>query len=165
MGTLGGLHTKKTPQETRFDIGECFEKWGIEEFRVLGDGKAGSATAAEVLFWPNDRKQSIRCDRFWDYRTNLRAVYLILEPMRLASQRGILEELARAAVAMLPEGRIQKPPHEVLGVARDAPMTVAQAAYKALAKERHPDAGGSHEAMQELNEAWESFQSANGVQR
>jgi hypothetical protein len=34
---------------------------------------------------------------------------------------------------------------------------IVAAGYRALAKERHPDAGGSHESMAELNRAAEAL--------
>jgi len=46
---------------------------------------------------------------------------------------------------------------EVLGVREDVSLEVAEAAYRALARQRHPDAGGSNEAMQELNHAIEEI--------
>lgn len=33
-------------------------------------------------------------------------------------------------------------PYSVLGISRDAPDAVVEAAYRALAKEKHPDNGG-----------------------
>lgn len=42
-----------------------------------------------------------------------------------------------------------------LYVQENAPLAVIQAAYRALAKMTHPDAGGSNEAMQKVNEAYE----------
>lgn len=47
-------------------------------------------------------------------------------------------------------------PHRILFVAADAPREVIRAAYLALAKYYHPDAGGSEVEMRELNEAYES---------
>ncbi|KKM51397.1 hypothetical protein LCGC14_1555530 [marine sediment metagenome] len=156
MARLGGLTSKKTPAETRHDIDETFAKWGIDEYRVPRDGR-GDYGEATVIFYVNDQKQDLSCSRFSYYRDNLRAVYLILESLRKAQERGILQELARAAIAMLPPGVVKRLPHDVLGVATNAPLTVAEAAYRALAKERHPDIGGSNEAMRELIEAIEAI--------
>jgi len=45
----------------------------------------------------------------------------------------------------------------------EAPIEVAEAAYKALARLHHPDVGGSTAVMQELNEAIRTFKSFNEV--
>lgn len=46
-------------------------------------------------------------------------------------------------------------PYEILGVARGASLEEIRAAYRRACKSRHPDLGGSHEAMVELNAAYE----------
>jgi hypothetical protein len=45
-------------------------------------------------------------------------------------------------------------PYDILGVKRSATLDDVKAAYRRLCKERHPDMGGSHEAMVELNTAY-----------
>lgn len=52
--------------------------------------------------------------------------------------------------------RVQPDPYELLGVATDADADAILEARRTLAKRRHPDAGGSVEAMQELNLAVET---------
>jgi|GEM_PF-3904654 len=45
--------------------------------------------------------------------------------------------------------------YRILQVHPEASLEVIQAAYRRLARQRHPDSGGSDVAMQELNEAYE----------
>jgi hypothetical protein len=45
-------------------------------------------------------------------------------------------------------------PYEVLGIARGASFEEIRAAYRRACKTHHPDMGGSHEAMVELNTAY-----------
>jgi hypothetical protein len=51
--------------------------------------------------------------------------------------------------------REEQDPFRVLGVSRSAGAQAVRARYHALALERHPDRGGSAEAMRELNSAYE----------
>jgi hypothetical protein len=44
--------------------------------------------------------------------------------------------------------------YEVLGVPRTASLDQVRAAYRAAARDHHPDAGGSPDRMRELNAAW-----------
>ena len=46
-------------------------------------------------------------------------------------------------------------PYEVLGVADTASSAEIKAAYRALVKQHHPDAGGDDEAILAINAAWE----------
>lgn len=48
---------------------------------------------------------------------------------------------------------MERDPYEVLGVRSDTDMEDIELIYKAKAKRAHPDAGGSVEAMKELNKA------------
>jgi DnaJ-domain-containing protein 1 len=47
--------------------------------------------------------------------------------------------------------------YATLGVLSSAPRAVIEAAYRALAKEAHPDAGGSPDRMRDLNAAIETI--------
>ena len=47
--------------------------------------------------------------------------------------------------------------YQVLGVVETASVTDIRAAYRSAARTRHPDAGGSEVAMQELNVAWHAL--------
>lgn len=155
MSTPGHMRTTTSTAQTKRDIGDTFRKWGVRDYDIrLG------LRDAEVLWTINDRPQRFTCSRFADAGINLRAIYLALDATRLAAQRGILEELAAVAVAMLPAGRIKRPPHEVLGIAPGADIDIAEAAYRVKAKRAHPDHGGSDRDMQELNEALEEFKRA-----
>jgi hypothetical protein len=45
-------------------------------------------------------------------------------------------------------------PYDILGIKRSASLDEVKTAYRRACKERHPDLGGSHEAMVELNAAY-----------
>lgn len=166
MARYGDLHTNKSAEDTKQDIAYTFEKWGIEEYRILPSKRNGVMHRdARVEYSINDQQHHLSCDRFWEYRTNLRAIYFVLEALRKAQERGILKELARAAIAFLPPGdgvAPKRPWYEVLQVSPKADPEVIEATYKTLAKKMHPDAGGSDEAMRELNAAIEEYRTLQG---
>lgn len=144
------LRTDMSVARTRKDISATLRKWGVADGNY--DLRIGLRDA-EVIWTVNGKEQRFKCSRFAAAEQNLRAIFLALDATRLAAQRGILEELAQIAVAMLPAGKIRRPPHEALEVAENASIEVAEAAYRAKAKTAHPDAGGTNDAMLELNEA------------
>lgn len=155
----------KPAAETRRDIEEDFAKWDVDEFRIIPP-RAGSA-ARVIYFDRQEKRHEMACARFDSYAQNLRAVAGIIREIRLADQRGILVEFARAAAeaaGLLTSGRYTRPPHEVLGVMPNATRIVSEAAFKALANEAHPDKGGSDEAMKELNAAIEEFRARQAVE-
>src|SRR5690606_10389098 len=110
--------------------------------------------AATVWFLLNGERKVLSCNRWPEYRRNLRALYFTAESLRLASQRGILEQYRQFFQALPAPGATQEPdedPYTVLGLAPGAPADVAEAAYRTLAKRAHADAGGSDAAMRRLN--------------
>lgn len=52
--------------------------------------------------------------------------------------------------------------YRLLGVLPDAPQEVVAAAYRTLARVRHPDQGGSNEAMSDLNQAYARIRKERG---
>lgn len=149
MAKLGSLKTSTPLRQTKEEIRDVFRKWPeVQAFDV----RVGLRDA-EVLFTVNGRQQRLACDRFGDPGTNLRALYLALDATRKAAQRGILEELATIATALLGPGVMKRPAHEVLGIAESSSLEVAEAVWRMLSRQRHPDAGGSEGAMKELNDA------------
>jgi len=121
-----------------------------------------------VLRWTDDGEQfAVACDASPRLRDNVRTVYLWMHETRMRGQRPVVTGDSQFAAARLPPGdetgadgavvAHSRPPQEVLGVDPDAPEEVVKAAYRALAKERHSDHGGSDEEMRELNAAKEAM--------
>lgn len=119
-----------------------------------------------AVYWERKgRPEVIACDAWRTVGENIRAVHQAVEALRQLERCGASEILERAfgGFAALPastEGRGPKTWREVLGFPpqRATRITAADVEhrYRALARERHPDAGGSHEAMLELNSAREN---------
>lgn len=167
------LRTDKTWAETERAVRETFRKWGVLHFEILSALRGVQAQRwnqlpeqAEVainFMHPETGAQipvhSKAQDRAVD---NFRVCYLALEAIRLNEARGI-SDVVREAYLALPAPVRQRDPYEVLGLRPDAPNALLEPTYRALAKERHPDAGGSSEAMTELNAAYERVKAERGL--
>lgn len=99
-----------------------------------------NSETATVEYTVNDNTRTLSCSRFdyRGYRTNLRALYLTLEALRLADERGILRELAEAAFGFLEApkaARPKRPWHEVLGVMPTAEPEIIKQAYRILSQD------------------------------
>jgi hypothetical protein len=100
----------------------------------------------------------LACDKWQKVRDNLRAVGLTLDALRAIERAGASQVLERAFTGLtaLPADAGKRPWRKVLGINTDhVSWDVVEAAYKLLALQRHPDRGGTHDAMQELNRARE----------
>ena len=116
-----------------------------------------------AVYWErNGKPEVIACDSWATVGENIRAIGQAVDALRQLERCGASEILNRAftGFSALPAASGATGPRtwrEVLGLDGAGPRTVEQveAAYRRLARERHPDAGGSHEAMLELNAARE----------
>lgn len=99
-----------------------------------------------------DEQLAYACDQWETQRENARAIALYVRRMRLAERCGIATGQSTVATARLPPagerqdvvvagaGEVDdREPHEVLGVAEDAPDEVVKAAARRLAANTHPD--------------------------
>lgn len=96
----------------------------------------------------------IPVDRYDTTEANLQAIHHILEARRVELRHGTLA-LVRATMTGLK--LLPAPPGEhwsqVLGVATNAPIEAIETAYRELARQAHPDRGGSADTMARLNRA------------
>jgi len=158
----GEIRTKKDFTQVRQDVRAEFARWGmaLDEYEILPkDGSNG----AQIDFYRDGKKQTIRCSKTRDFALNLYALWRVIEALRLAQQRGILDTLVMAGLAMLPAGAAMVDPYEVLGVRPDAPLSVIEGAYRARAHDLHPDKGGDTEAMKGLNGALARIKQERGI--
>jgi hypothetical protein len=98
------------------------------------------------------------CDRWDCLRDNARAIAKYLNAKRALDRYGVQTVGSEFETQALPGPddeavEVGPPPHEVLGVAADAPDEVVEAAARARKKETHPDNGGSREQFQRVIEA------------
>ena len=150
---------------TMTGIKETFTRWGVRDWDIespasrRGDYTRTSGVPEERLVrltfrHPKGHQIELESAAQACAADNLRVLYLAVEGLRKNEVRGLSDVMSAAYLQLAPPaGSIRRDPHEVLGVRKDSPPEVVEAAYKALAKLRHPDVGGSAEQMAELNAA------------
>lgn len=105
------------------------------------------------------------CDTYTFAGDNIAALAAHIDATRAITRHGVastaqaLEAFAalppRSGMVSVETVKPKRPWYEVLGIFPTAPIEVAEAAYRALAKIHHPDAGGSVELFQEIGTAIE----------
>jgi len=105
-----------------------------------------------VYFELGGKKMSMACDRFTGTAANMRSLGLAIEALRQLERHGggTMMERAFTGFAALPAPNQRPKWFETLGLPENASAEQINDKYRQLVKTRHPDAGGSHEAMQEL---------------
>ncbi len=101
------------------------------------------------------------CDRFDNAAANMRSLGLAIETMRQLERHGggTMMEKAFTGFVALPA---TESPWDVLGLKPGASAEEIEKAFRQKAQFAHPDAGGSTEAMQRLNEAWRKLKERAG---
>ncbi|TKX61193.1 J domain-containing protein [Halorubrum sp. ASP1] len=113
-----------------------------------------------VLRWVDDGEQfAVACDDSPRLRDNVRYVLKWVHETRMRSQRPVQTGDSEFAAARLPPGdddeavvgtATRQPPHEVLGVAPNAPENVIESAARARKAETHPDNDGDREEFKRV---------------
>lgn len=112
-----------------------------------------------AAYWIDRHGQQrvIACDAWRRVRENLRAVGLAVAAFRMIERTKASEILDRAFIgfAALPPAADPNGWRTVFGLENKYVCTIdfVESVYRKLAAERHPDRGGSHERMVELNKA------------
>lgn len=105
-----------------------------------------------VYFKRKGKAMCFACDRYDRVHHNIHAIALTIGAIRGIERWGSSEmaDMAFTGFAQLPQSTTRKW-WEVLGVSPSASESEVEAAYRRLTLVRHPDVGGTHEAMAELN--------------
>lgn len=114
-----------------------------------------------VYFRLKDRNLSMARDGFTNIAANMRSLFLAIDGMRQLERHGgsyMMERAFSGFAALPPPGPAKRSWKEVLGIWEEEAslgLTVAdiEQAFRRRAKEVHPDSGGTHDAMSELNAA------------
>lgn len=114
---------------------------------------------AAVYFQLKGKPCVLACDKWKRVEDNLWAVAKHIEALRGQERWGVgsVEQAFAGYTALPAPGQSGAPTwYNVLGVSADCTYELALGAYRALAREKHPDIpGGSHDAMINLNTAWD----------
>lgn len=166
------------PQRSRFDttLGEA-RNGVLRELSLLGardvvissnvptrrDGLPYAArrepddAAVAVYFTLRGEQRCIPCDKWDSVKDNLRAIQHTVAALRGLERWGAkaMVDAAFAGFAALPAGSTAGEAWwTVLEVTANAPWPAIADAYRRLAKEHHPDAGGDTEAFLRVQEAY-----------
>jgi hypothetical protein len=138
------------------DSGRKLEHIVLSSNVTLGAERPSDPGVAAWFHW-DGLQVCIAVDRYATVEANLQAIHHIIEARRVELRHGTLA-LVHATMKgfiSLPAPAGKKPWREVFGWGPNftAPQSDIESRYRALAKQRHPDAGGSAEAMAELNAA------------
>lgn len=112
-----------------------------------------------VYFTWNQEQMVLCCDQWNRFEDNFHAIAKTIEALRGIERWGVSEMLKRtfSGFKELPKpAPAKRDIWTVLGlVGRPGNRQVVVEAYRKLAHERHPDKGGTVQAFQELNEAYQ----------
>lgn len=137
------------------DSGKKLEHAIMSSNRTLTSDAPPDPGVAVWFVW-DGMQLCIAVDRYNSMAANLQAIHHIIEARRVELRHGTLH-LVKATfqgfqALPAPEGKHWA---DILQVARNASREAIEANYRRLAKDRHPDAGGTAEKMAELNNARE----------
>jgi hypothetical protein len=112
-----------------------------------------------AVYWGKGTVKERKCmaiDRYNRVADNLAAIAATLDAMRAIERHGGAEILERAFLgfqSLPPPMSGGRPWQDVLGLNGNTTLESAEKAYARLAMEIHPDHGGDHDKMAELNNA------------
>lgn len=139
------------------DSGKAVANVVLSSNVTLGAAKPADPGVAAWFHW-DGMQVCIPVDRYASVEANLQAIHHILEARRTELRHGTLA-LVRATFQgfrALP-APARREWYDVLGLADVPKRNISKATienrYRELAKQRHPDAGGTADAMAELNAA------------
>jgi len=115
---------------------------------------------AAVYFTLNGKPRVLACDRYTTVADNIAAIAAHIEALRRIDRYGVgtLDQAFAGYDALPPPGADNQPPwRTVFEFGADAAVTLddVERRYRELAMRLHPDKGGTHDGMAQLNAARE----------
>lgn len=109
-----------------------------------------------VYFKRKGKDMVFACDKFDRTQDNIYSIAKTIEALRGIERWGASDMMERAFAGFKQlTASTSRPWHEVLEMDGNYSRDGIESAFRALLRKRHPDAGGSHDAMAELNKARE----------
>jgi hypothetical protein len=137
------------------DSGKAASNISITSNVTLGETRPNDTGVAVWFDW-DGQQRCIAVDRYPKPEDNLQAIHHVLEARRTEMRHGGLHVVRQTfkGFTALPAPPGRKSWRDVLNLngAHPTPADV-DAAYRRLAEKAHPDKGGSHERMSQLNAA------------
>lgn len=112
----------------------------------------GGDTGVAVYFQRKNKPMVFACDKYDRSEDNIYAIAKTIDAMRGIERWGASDMMERAFSGFKAlAADLGREWWDVLEVNRQCSREVIEANFRRLLRDRHPDAGGSHEAMTELN--------------
>lgn len=163
--SLAGSLTNVEDSLRRFasDSGKKVESLVISSNVTLGQQRPLDPGVAVWFVW-DGIQVCIPIDRYAKVEANLQAIHHVIEARRTELRHGGLA-IVRATFTGFralpaPGNTTGRSWRDVLEAEQGDDLAAVKAKYRKLSSARHPDKGGSQEAMSELNWAWAQAQEA-----
>ncbi len=162
-----GWKRSLTIEEARLRLNAELERLGARRpilstnLRLRNDGWPASNQTepsdpgAAVYIELNGQKTCFACDRWDRVADNISAIAHTIEALRGIERWGSGEMVRAAFTGFRALPAMERPWREVLGIEPGSEVTPEQiqSAYLTMSKRSHPDAGGDHVAMADVNRA------------
>lgn len=107
-----------------------------------------------VYFRYKGKDMVFACDKFRYSRENIYAIAMTIDALRGIERWGASDMMERAFSGFKAlESSTGREWWQVLNVSQNSSKEIIDASFRVMLRKCHPDAGGSHEAMTELNQA------------
>lgn len=120
---------------------------------TLGHERPKDPGVVAYFQW-SDLAVAIPCDRWSLVEHNVQAIALTVEAMRGMERWGAKHMIRAMFTGFKALPSSERPWHEVLGLSADCTPEQVASRYRELAKQHHPDAGGSHEEFIRIQQAY-----------
>lgn len=172
---MAGSRFQVTWAQAMRDLSETFSKWLVEDWDVERpySGRREHGLTPEqrmvIVWWKRglsgtyaerDTRIELGCSEWDTPRENLRAIWYAVESLRMNEQRGV-GELAQQAYAQLAAPQADTGYRNLnlaaLELQPGATDEEIEQAWRRMAREHHPDAGGDEEVFKQLNAAYRAL--------